>query len=82
MADQFGHSDEDLERSDLEYMRQREDEGIERANLRPALKALNDAAYAAIRAGKDTTLHPMLNREKLRQIARLTDEMVEQPDVT
>ena len=47
--------------------------------LREALKALNEAAYAAIRAGKDTTEFPMLNREKLRQIARLTDEMVEQP---
>lgn len=46
-----------------------------------ALAKLNRAAYAAIRAGKDTTAHPMLNREKLRQIARLTDEMVEQPNV-
>lgn len=44
-----------------------------------ALAKLNRAAYAAIRAGKDTAAHPMLNREKLRQIAKMTDEMVEQP---
>ncbi len=48
-------------------------------NLREALKTLNDAAYTAIRSGKDTTEFPMLNRQKLRQIAKLTDEMVDQP---
>ena len=51
-------------------------------DLTAALKALNDAAYDAIRSGKDTTAHPMLNREKLLQIARLTDEMVDAPMVS
>lgn len=50
-------------------------------DLRGALAKLNRAAYAAIRAGKDTTAYPMLNREKLRQIAKMTDELVEQPNV-
>jgi hypothetical protein len=54
---------------------------LDEDDLRGALAKLNRAAYAAIRAGKDTTAYPMLNREKLRQIASLTDEMVEQPNV-
>ncbi len=49
--------------------------------LTDALRDLNQAAYAAIRAGKDTTAYPMLNREKLRKIARLTDEILENPMV-
>lgn len=49
--------------------------------LKEALRRLNEAAYDAIKAGKDTTAHPMLNREKLRQIARMTDEMFENPEV-
>lgn len=49
--------------------------------LQAALKALNDAAYAAIRAGKDTVAEPDLNRHKLHEIARMTDEMVDQPNV-
>lgn len=53
-----------------------------RDHLKEALRAVNEAAYAAIRAGKDTTQYPDLNREKLRQIARLTDEMVDNPMVT
>lgn len=46
-------------------------------DLQTALRALNDAAYAAIRAGKDTTAHPDLNREALRRIARETDRLVD-----
>ena len=46
-------------------------------DLNTALRALNDAAYAAIRAGKDTTEHPDLNREALRRIARETDRLVD-----
>lgn len=49
--------------------------------LNDALRDLNNAAHAAIRAGKDTTTYPMLNREKLRVIARLTDEIFENPMV-
>lgn len=54
---------------------------LDRDPLREALGKLNNAAHAAIRAGKDTTAYPMLNRQKLREIARLTDEIFEQPDV-
>jgi hypothetical protein len=50
-------------------------------HLTDALRDLNKAAYAAIRAGKDTTAYPMLNRQKLREIARLTDEIFENPMV-
>ena len=49
-------------------------------NLKDALRRLNEAAYAAIRAGADVDEYPYLNRQRLRQIARLTDEAVE--DVT
>jgi hypothetical protein len=51
-------------------------------DLMASLRALNNAAYDAVRSGNDTTAHPMLNREKLRQIARLTDEMVDAPMVS
>ena len=46
-------------------------------SLHAALKALNNAAYAAIRAGKDTTLYPDLDRETLRQICSATDKLVD-----
>jgi hypothetical protein len=46
-------------------------------DLQSALRALNDAAYAAIRAGKDTTQYPDLNRRALREIARATDRLVD-----
>lgn len=42
-----------------------------------AIRALNDAAYAAIRACADTTQHPMVDRQSLRQIAHMTDELVD-----
>ena len=34
-----------------------------------AIRALNEAAYAAIRAGKATTALPNIDRQALRQIA-------------
>ena len=46
-------------------------------DLYTALRVLNEAAYAAIRAGKDTTEYPDLNREALRRIARETDNLVD-----
>lgn len=46
-------------------------------NLHDALKALNKAAYDAIRAGRDTTAHPMLDRQALREIAWATDKLVD-----
>lgn len=45
--------------------------------LHEALQALNRAAYAAIRAGEDTTLHPYLDRQSLRKIALETDKLVD-----
>ena len=42
-----------------------------------ALAKLNRAAYAAIRAGKDTTAHPDLDRESLRKICTVTDRLVD-----
>jgi uncharacterized membrane protein (DUF106 family) len=47
--------------------------------LTEKLLALKEAAYAAIRAGNDTTMLPYLNRQQLHEIARLADEMVKQP---
>lgn len=46
-------------------------------DLHAALKALNKAAYDAIRAGRDTTAHPMLDRKSLREIAWATDKLVD-----
>jgi ribosomal 50S subunit-associated protein YjgA (DUF615 family) len=46
-------------------------------DLHTALKALNKAAHDAIRAGRDTTAHPMLDRQSLREIARATDKLVD-----
>jgi len=45
--------------------------------LHDALKALNEAAYAAIKAGSDTTEYPMLDRQSLRGIAWATDKLVD-----
>lgn len=42
-----------------------------------AVKALNEAAYAALRAAKDTTALPMINRGLLRKVARITDDLVD-----
>jgi len=41
--------------------------------LTQALRDLNEAAYAAIRAGKDIALYPRLDRVTLRDIARMTE---------
>jgi len=46
-------------------------------DLQAALRALNDAAYAAIRAGKDIREYPDLNRAALRRIAKETDTLVD-----
>lgn len=43
-----------------------------------AIVALNYAAYAAIRAARDTTALPMVNRQRLREIATLTDKQVDE----
>ena len=47
------------------------------ADLLTALRALNDAAYAALRAGKDTTEYPMLDRQALRAICASSDRLVD-----
>lgn len=48
-----------------------------------AARALNNAAYATIRACKDTTRYPMVNRHMLRQVAAMTDKLVDAgPDQT
>lgn len=46
-------------------------------DLIDALKALNNAAYAAIRAGSDTRKHPHLNRQALQEIAAASDKLVD-----
>lgn len=43
-----------------------------------AAKALNNAAYAALRAAKDTTELPNVDRQTLRLIAGETDRLVDQ----
>ena len=42
-----------------------------------AIRALNNAAYAAIRAGNDTTALPEIDRHSLRLIASETDRLVD-----
>ena len=42
-----------------------------------AIRTLNKAAYAAIRAGKDTTDLPDIDRHSLRLIASETDRLVD-----
>lgn len=41
-----------------------------------AVKALNEAAYTALRAARDTVELPMVNRQLLRNIAHLSDNLV------
>lgn len=43
-----------------------------------AIRALNAAAYAALRAARDTEALPMVNRQRLREIAALTDKQVDE----
>lgn len=48
--------------------------------LMAALRALNEAAYAALRAGDTRDAierHPHLDRHALRRIARATDRLVD-----
>jgi hypothetical protein len=42
-----------------------------------AIKAMNEAVYAALKAARDTTELPLVNRQMLREIARLTDLIVD-----
>jgi len=42
-----------------------------------AIRALNKAAYAALRAGSDTTALPYIDRQSLRLIAWETDRLVD-----
>jgi hypothetical protein len=42
-----------------------------------AIKALNAAAYAALRASSDTTAMPHIDRQSLRDIAKETDRLVD-----
>ena len=44
--------------------------------LYEALRALNNAAYAAMRAGGDTTMYPDLDRQSLREIAQASGQLV------
>jgi hypothetical protein len=46
-------------------------------NYIAAIVGLNSAAYAAIRAARDTTELPMVNRQLLRIMARLSDNFVD-----
>lgn len=50
-------------------------------NLTPefeaAIKALNAAAYAALRASHDTIAMPHIDRQSLRDIAQETDRLVD-----
>ena len=50
--------------------------------LHDALKTLNAAAYAVIRAGRDTTEYPDLDRQTLREICRMTDKLVDDNALT
>jgi uncharacterized Fe-S center protein len=61
-------------------------QNVNRAEIDPykeAVRRLNEAAYAAIRSCKDTTRYPMINRHMLRQIAAMSDKLVDAgPDQT
>jgi hypothetical protein len=42
-----------------------------------SIKRLNAAAYDALRAARDTTELPMVNRHLLRGVARISDDLVD-----
>jgi hypothetical protein len=46
--------------------------------LHQSLRQLNDAAYATLKAARDTQQYPHLNRDALRQIVSLTDALVDE----
>lgn len=55
-------------------------QNVNRSEIDPYVEAarkLNEAAYAAIRACKDTTRYPMVNRQMLREIVTMTDKLVD-----
>lgn len=63
--------------------RAREAAGLETDPYMVAVRNLNEAAYAAIRSCRDTTRYPMVNRHMLREIAAMTDKLVDAgPDQT
>lgn len=43
-----------------------------------AIRALNGAAYSAVRAAQNTEELPMVNRQRLREIIKLTDQQVDE----
>lgn len=47
------------------------------SELHAALRELNVAAYAAVGAGRDTTMYPHLDRQSLREICTMTDKLVD-----
>ena len=49
--------------------------------FKAALRDLNNAAYAAIRASVDTVQLPDVDRQTLREIARKTDWLVDSDGV-
>lgn len=81
MSDQYGNSDDDLDRGDYLLEQQRDREMMADidalAKYQRAVRALNEAAYAVIRAGKDTTALPDIDRRSLRLICSETDRLVE-----
>jgi hypothetical protein len=46
--------------------------------LHQALRQLNDAAYATLKAGRDAKLYPHLDRAALRSIISQTDALVDE----
>ena len=46
--------------------------------LHQALRQLNEAAYATLKAGRDTSLYPHLDRAALRNIISQTDALVDE----
>ena len=47
-----------------------------------AIRFLNEAAYAAIKACRDTVQYPGVDRQTLRRIALDTDKLVEDAPIT
>ena len=47
-----------------------------------AIRVLNEAAYAAMRACRDTVQYPDVDRQTLRRIALDTDKLVEDAPIT
>ena len=50
---------------------------MDKLSYEKAIRDLNKAAYAAIRAGNDTVAYPTIDRQSLRLIAAETDRLVD-----